>query len=304
MTTLVIDANNILVRSMKATEGRVSLSSHGVPTAALLVFINTLSRYIREIEPDRVAACWDGGRSTYRLSIDPDYKAARSERTEEPDTGAFALAKEFLSLANIHHVERPGVEADDLIAGYWRMRSEVDPFFILSGDKDFLQLLDGYTTQIRPQTGQDEVWTAQRVSSDLRCRAAHLPLVMALTGDAGDGVPGLPGFGHKTACKFLGKYDWDLEKLLTSGEAKVFGYAEQARRNLALVNLIGNPSGVQVEQPGPFTPTLPIIDAGRGRDLVEWLDRYEMVSVKERFLDGSLWDTPVAGGRMKRSSLH
>lgn len=295
MTTLVIDANNILVRSMKATEGRVSLSSHGVPTAALLVFINTLSRYIREIEPDRVAACWDGGRSTYRLSIDPDYKAARSERTEEPDTGAFALAKEFLSLANIHHVERPGVEADDLIAGYWRMRSEVDPFFILSGDKDFLQLLDDNTFQIRPggihASPETERWDAARVREAMGCTPEQIPLVMALTGDSGDGVLGVPGFGTKTAVKALVAHEWSLGRLLMTADPKwapkVAGRQDQVVKAKRLVDLREPGPDILLPPPPLFEPTYP--DKTMFSALLHFLTKYELASVETRVINGTLW---------------
>lgn len=289
--TLLIDGNNLLIRSQKAAEGgRLALSTDdGIPTAALLIFINTLSRYLREIVPERMVVCWDGGRSQYRASIFEGYKASRSSRTgrDEPQ-GIFGLAKEFLTLAGIHHVELPGVEADDLIAAYWQHRRADERLVILSGDKDFLQLLNGWTEQIRPGGGLSERWTANRVRTEMGCRPEQLPLVMALTGDAGDGVPGIPGFGYKTACKFLARYGWSLETLLEAGEKRLFGQREAVLRNLRLVDLRTPREDVPVvPEPPVFRPT-EITDAA-GKSFLDFLMRYQLASVRDRFVAGALW---------------
>lgn len=287
--TLVVDGNNLLIRSIKAME-RTNLSAHGVPTGALHTFINCLSRYVREAEYSHVVVCWDGGASLFRKAIFPGYKADRPERGEEHDIGPFALAKEFLSLVNIHHVEHPGVEADDLVAAYcagrrWKMT-------ILSGDKDFLQLLDDTeptVSQVRPGGGADETWTAARVEAEMGCKPEQIPLVMALTGDTGDGVPGVPGFGTKTAVKALVAHEWDLGKLFDTSDPKwlkkIDGQRSTASRNHALVDL-RNPNTVVPPEP-LFQPTT--MGSSLAPDLLEFLERYELASVRERFLAGALW---------------
>lgn len=290
-TSLLVDGNNILVRAMKAME-RSRLSADGVPTGALLVFINALSRYVREVQPTRMVVCWDGGRSLYRQAIYEGYKSNRgspdNSRNDETERSAFHLAKTFLTLSNIHHIEQHGVEADDLIAAHCLQRdATMGKVIILSGDKDLLQLLDGWVEQIRPGTPDGERWTINRVRTKMKCKPEHLPYVMALTGDPGDGVPGVPGIGSVTACRLLSKYGWDFEALLAANELKLFGYREEIRRNLALVNLRDPLPGIHVEAVPRFEPT--DRTSVLWGDLIAFLDRYAMASVKDRVRNNTLW---------------
>jgi 5'-3' exonuclease len=197
------------------------------------------------------------------------------------------LAKEFLSLANIRHMEQPGVEADDLISIYWSQRLNDERLVILSGDKDFLQLLDGWTEQIRPGTGVDERWTANRVRTEMQCKPEHIPLVMALTGDSGDNVPGVPGFGHKTACKWLARFDWDLDKLLDGNVAKLVGQRDVVQRNLKLVNLRVPIADVYVPLAPKFEPT--DVASVLSESFKRFLLQYDLRWVHDRYLANELW---------------
>lgn len=282
-TLLAVDGNNLLVRAIRAME-RSHLSVDGQDTGPLLVFINMLSKYVREAQPDYVVVCWDGGRSSFRLSIWPEYKLARASHSDETDRH-FQLAKDFLSLCNIHHVKMDGVEADDLVAAYCREFDGIS--VILSGDKDFLQLLDDQTLQIRP-TGGDELWTAQRVEKSLGCKPEHLPFVKALSGDPSDGIPGIFRVGEKTACKLLALHGWDIHDLLRSDRPIVAGQTEMVLRNLQLVDLRSPiPELVAVVDPPPFAPTDP--SGILLPELLAFLARYKLTTIKDRLVAGILW---------------
>lgn len=289
MTTLLVDGNNILVRAVKATE-RVPLSADGVPTAALLVFVNTLSRHVREEKPDRLVVCWDGGRSAYRTGLYPAYKANRAERSEEEDARRpFGLVKEFLTLSGIHHIERIGWEADDLIACYWAALG--GSIVILSSDKDLMQLIEPGCVQVRVSSQPpSDRWDYDRVVQEVGCDPEDLPKVMAYTGDIGDNVPGVPGIGPKKAVKRLQEADWDFEKSL---EGLTEEQAAAARLSLSLVDLRNLPyerEGLLVNHPPPFRPTEPgMLTFG---ELAAFLDRYALESVRSRILSGELWGSP------------
>lgn len=283
-----------MMRSVHAAS-HTTLSVNGVPTGPLHLFIQMLSRHVRDIDPYRVAVCWDGGRSTHRTAIFEGYKSNRDGVEAHPDrVPTTTLIEEFLGLAGFWCLTVQGVEADDLIAYYWEITDHRDEVVILSGDKDFLMLLDETTTQVRPGTEKTggEIWTVDRVREDLGCLPMDLVSVMALTGDAIDGVPGVPGIGIKTACKLLARYDWSLEALMASSEKKVAGYRAVVERNRALVDLRSPRPAEMVlvlphGTPPLFQPTDP--SSSQWSVLVEFLDLYRMERTKDRLLAGTLW---------------
>jgi 5'-3' exonuclease len=290
--TLLVDGNNILIRSVKAMEGRgADMSADGVNTGPLVLFINQVSRYVKEVQPDHMVVCWDGGRAPWRMEMFPSYKHNRGEHpTSELEQGNFGLAKEFLSLCNIHHVCLPNVEADDLIAYYWLHGHE--KCTIVSGDKDFLQLVDGTTRQYQP--GVDQVWTPSVIEEKLECRAEHLPAVKALTGDSSDCIPGVPGFGHKTAVKALSEHGWRLDDLLATDDPrwtkKLDGHHQQARINYSLMDLrvVGSAlAGVDLEPAPAFEPTS--VTGLLWSDLLDFLRRYQLAAIESRLRDERLW---------------
>lgn len=297
---LVVDGNNILMRSVKVPHAPL-ITTDGIDTGALHIFITSMAKHVRDVEPSRMAACWDGGRSEYRLGLYPAYKANRpvlNVQEREDRATPFSQAKEFLAVAGIHQAERPGVEADDLIASYWwsrRFMSDTAMLVILSGDKDMLQLVGRFTQQVRPPDLKR--WTEATVEEKFGCKPEHLPAVMALTGDSGDNIVGVPGFGTKTACKFLAKVGWDLEALLLAPPPKIDGHQERILLNLKLVSL--RDQGLMVGPLGDapvFEPTQP--DGALAPDMREFLQRYELASVLSRWEEGSLWVDPPSTLRL------
>jgi len=284
---LVVDGNNIAVRALYAAKGKMS-NDEGVPTGGLLLFVNMLSKSVRDIKPTRLVVCFDGGRSIYRTDIYPDYKSSRGDTVSIPHD-SFNLIERFLDLCGIAHLRRPGVEADDLVAWYWGHQDIPGRLVIFSGDKDFLQLIDTQTTVHTP-TG--EVWDTERVRRERGCEPHQITLVMALTGDKVDGIPGVFRVGPVTAVKLLRKYAWNLPALLNSGEPKIEGYQDDILRNLELVNL--RTSGLYLDAlpvPELFTPT--DMSSSQWGDLSSFLDRYQLKNTKEKLVNGSLWRDPI-----------
>jgi 5'-3' exonuclease len=275
---------------------RTSLSADGVNTGPLMVFINTLSRHVREEDPDRLVVCWDGGRSAFRVALYPEYKANRLQAPDpefdERKRGTFALAREFLALSGIHQIDRPGFEADDLISWYVHHRPAGERAVILSSDKDFLQLLCDEVEQVRLSSGGADTdrWTVQRVREEHGCEPEHLALAMALAGDISDGVPGVPRFGMKTALKNLAKSGWSLDAVEHPAVREHWGQVQVALR---LVDLRTPPEGLALPELPMFEPTDPSSAMYEG--LLSFLTRYRLESVRQRLYVGGLWKegTPV-----------
>lgn len=288
MTTLIADGNNLVMRGIHAMARR-GLGADGVATGPLLVVINSLSRHIREERPDKVVVCWDNGPSAFRLALYPEYKAHRSTvdpAMDEAKRNTFGLVKEFLSLAGVHHLDRPGFEADDLISYYVSRREPGERVVILSSDKDFLQLLDDDVEQVRLSAGgaPTDRWTRQRVIEEYGTEPQHLALAMALAGDVSDGVPGVRGYGMKTAIKRLSQAGWSLEQIK---HESVRDNWDQVQTSLRLVDLREPHPDMVLPSLPPFEPTRP--DSALFEALVAFLVRYELESVRGRVYAGGLW---------------
>lgn len=290
MRVMLIDANNLLMRASFAAD-RVSLSADGVPTAALMIFINLLSRHIREEAPTHVAMCWDGGRSAFRTQMYPAYKAQRHDRTEGGDSGLFAQAKQFVSLAGIPYVECADWEADDLIAAYWQDVRRDHPqaeVVILSGDKDMLQLVDAKTTQVRPVSKPPtDRWDVARTELYFGVPVEHLAKAMALIGDPIDNVPGVHGLGLKKAARILLESRYDLDVAMAQrGEQD----QQWAAISFALIDLRGQDYGSR----GLFlTPPLPFRPTTAEGPLTDFLVRYRLEQIRSRLIARTLWQEPV-----------
>lgn len=282
---LLLDGNNLFMRAWFATQHE-AMTADGESTAALVVFTNTLTRHLREERPDRVVVCWDGGGSNYRLRLSPSYKANRREKTEDSRVSRERrLVKGFLSLANIFHVERPGVEADDLIAKYWHDADE--DVVIVSEDKDFLMLVGATrrygTCEVLRSTG--ERWNADKVREKTGAWPLELPSVMALTGDTSDNVIGVPGIGPVKAVQLLQDADWDLRAI---EDPRVREMLPQVLTNRVLVNLRLPLPGLELPPPPPFVPTR--LNSVLCPDLSAFLERYQLKGLTARLHTATLWD--------------
>jgi DNA polymerase-1 len=284
---LLVDANNLWMRAWFATQHE-AMTADGESTAAMVVFTNTLTRHIREELPDKVVVCWDGGGSDYRTRLLPSYKANRKEKQEGGRVARERQqVKEFLSLANVFQVERPGVEADDLIAKYWHDAEE--DVVIVSEDKDFLQLAGHmptargrYTCEILRSTG--ERWDEARVVEKTGALPKDIPSVMALTGDTSDNVIGVPGIGPVRAVQLLSEAGWSLQAI---EDPRVREMLPQVLTNRVLVNLRLPVPGLELPAPPYFRPT------GRTSvlfpELTSFLDRYQLKGLTARLLTATLW---------------
>lgn len=286
---MLIDANNLLMRCIKAMEYSGLRSEEDWQTGPLTAFVAALGRFTREHRPDSLVICWDHGPSERRMSMYPEYKAARSVRdpeAEERKETAFGMTKEFLRLTRIQQISVKGYEADDVVAAYWYRFSPIREVLIVSGDKDFFQLLDHGTKQLRPDgVGGYQLWDAKSVEIKYGCQPDQLPDYMALVGDPVDGVPGVRGIGPKKALKALQAADWKLTEVPVLEEGDNYGMAVLS---LALVNL-RDPS-VHPDVPGlrPFNPIDPS-ERGECLELVTFLRALGMETILSRFYTGTLW---------------
>ena len=201
---LCVDGNSIINR---AYYGIRNLTAHdGTPTNAIYGMINILSRHIAEIEPDYFVVAFDVHAPTFRHKMFSEYKAGR--HATPPDLLAqFAPAKECLEAMGAHCVERTGYEADDILGTYSRICAENGiETYIVTGDKDSLQLIDDNTTVLLATTGESVRYDTAAFRARYGVDPSQFVDMKALMGDSSDNIPGAAGIGEITAGKLIAEY--------------------------------------------------------------------------------------------------
>jgi DNA polymerase-1 len=300
-TALIVDGQNVLMRSIFAAK-HSHMSSGDVDTGPLLIFINSLAKHIQQEQPTRMIVAWDGGTNPNRIALVPSYKASRKpvpdDEAEHRDT-THDLATRFLALAGVYQLQLPRVEADDIIGAAWGALTPelADKIVVLSSDKDFLQLVglnphDVETELVRLSSAgtPTDRWTQGRMMEERGYHPAYWPLVTALAGDPGDGVPGLPRVGPKTAVKRLERAGWDWNKILDDldheDEAEGTTLGSIARACRAVVDLRDMHLPMPIQVP-PFRPPVP--GSLTWSLMIDFLSGLELKSVKARLQAGTLW---------------
>jgi DNA polymerase-1 len=213
MNLYLIDGNSYIYRAFFAIRGLTN--SKGFPTNAIFGFTNMLLKIIREKEPEGLAVVFDSLVPTERHRLFEDYKA---HRPEIPSDLARQLphVRRMISAFNIRIFEVPGYEADDLIGTIAKKTAEEgNTVFIVTADKDMLQLVDGNVKVYDPM--KERILDSKYVWERFGVGPERVTEFMALTGDPVDNIPGIKGVGEKTAKELLSSFR-SLEELFAHPE--------------------------------------------------------------------------------------
>ena len=153
---LVIDGNSIINRAFYGV--RPLSTKSGKPTNAIFGMVNIIWRQMDAVKPDYAAVAFDLKAPTFRHKMYDHYKEGR--HPTPPDLlMQFDDAKEVLKLMGIHVLELAGYEADDIQGTIAKMAHGCEDeaeSYILSGDRDLLQLIDDKITVLLA-TNQDTI---------------------------------------------------------------------------------------------------------------------------------------------------
>ncbi len=198
---MIVDGNSLLYRAFYALP---ALSKNGVYTNAVYGFLRMFLGAWRVLEPEYAAVCFDKSKETFRMDLFSDYKGTRKETPAEL-VPQFPLIRDVLRVLGIAQYELAGFEGDDLI-GTLSARYEAElPVFIVTGDRDALQLVTERTTVLLTQHGTSDMaeMTPAAVLEKYQITPSQVVDMKALSGDASDNIPGIAGIGEKTAVKLL-----------------------------------------------------------------------------------------------------
>lgn len=195
MKRLVVDTSNLLFR-VAAAQSKYNSGADDLAGLSMHVALNTLKSHYRKIKPDQVAVAFEGSKNWRK-----DYtrsEACVSKRlykgnrvTDDSKVAFYELMTAFEELARKHTslvcLSNPVCEGDDMIAAYAQHFSAVgDEVVILSGDKDFIQLLKlPNVSLVNPDDGKLRGWdkdTGEKIDPEF------FMFEKAIRGDSGDNV--------------------------------------------------------------------------------------------------------------------
>jgi DNA polymerase-1 len=212
----LIDGSGYIFRSYYAIKRLTS--SKGQATNAVFGFTQMLLRTIREEAPTHLAIAFDLRQKTFRHELYEDYKGNRDAPPEDLPP-QIPLIHQVVDAFRIPKLLVPHFEADDALGTVAeRAKAAGYDVVIVTGDKDFYQLVDDHVTLLdegRQQKGTNESTRVGReeVKAHFNVYPEQLVDVMALAGDASDNIKGVRGIGLKTAAELVNTYG-DLEKIL------------------------------------------------------------------------------------------
>ena len=205
----IIDGYALLFRAHFALIRNPLITSYGLHTSALFGFANQVLKLIRSENPDYIACAFDSKEKTFRHEIYKEYKANRPEMPIELQEQLPHLW-EMLESMNLPVLKKPGVEADDII-GTLAIQAEKEDLktYIVSNDKDFMQLINNKISLFAPGTRKSPnpvIYNPKKVEEKWGVPPEKIIDLLALMGDSSDNVPGVTGVGEKTAVKLIKEY--------------------------------------------------------------------------------------------------
>lgn len=274
----IIDAMALAYRSFFAF-GRTSLStSKGKPTGAVYGTAMFMNKLLSEQRPDYLAAVTDSAEPTFRHAMYKEYKATRDKM---PDDLAAQLDPifELLGRFRCRLLRIPGVEADDVIATMAKTFAPSAQIYIVSGDKDFMQIIDDRIFLYAPKKNEEALLIDRAgVKERFGCTPEQMVDLLALVGDSVDNVPGVAGIGEKGAAKLIEAYGSlegiyeNLDKITAKKQREGLETGRDdaflSRRLVTLKTDVALPFRLDELRIDP-------LEAAANRDLLDFYQRYE-----------------------------
>lgn len=216
---LIIDGLNVFVRHYLVNE---SVNNKSEPVGGVVGFIRFLDYVTSLHAPQKIFVAWEtGGGSARRRAIFKEYKKDRGKikefkkiqagtatmrdqlaLDEQVKVAQLSVLYKLIKTTPICQIFVSGTEADDIVAylATQQFRKHPAPKVIVSGDRDFYQLLEDSSVTIYDHSKKtyvtgDDVFKAYGIAPRNFC------LARAIVGDASDNIEGVPGVGLKTVVK-------------------------------------------------------------------------------------------------------
>ena len=232
----LLDTMSFIFRAYHAMQRSRPMSTRsGLPTAATYVFVNMIKKLRQDFAPKYFAAVFDVSGEVFReerartmgplrkwnsksQSFDEvSYEGYKAKRESMPEDlrRQIPYIRRALEALRIPILEAEGFEADDVIGTLAREAAEHEhEVFIVSGDKDMMQLVSAQVKVLNPQK-DNLILDPAKVEEVLGVPPDKVVDVMALRGDAVDNIPGAPGIGDVGSVKLIKRFG-SVEAVLNS----------------------------------------------------------------------------------------
>ncbi|WP_353683336.1 DNA polymerase I [Thermodesulfovibrio sp. 3907-1M] len=228
----LLDGSCFIYRAYHAIKGLSN--SRGIPTNAVYGFTRMLLKLLKEKNIEYMLCAFDSHHPTKRHKIYEEYKITRPETPKDLPV-QIEYIKEIVDALGVKRIEIPGYEADDIIASVIFKLQPSAFFYIVSLDKDMLQLVSQNVKIYDPFNNiiVDEKYVINKYGIS----PEKLNDFMAMVGDAIDNIPGVKGIGEKTALELLKRYG-SVENIIKNLDIiKPSKVAEILRKNIEAVKL-------------------------------------------------------------------
>ncbi len=238
---VLIDGNAIVHRAYHVMPKLTR--ADGTPTGAVQGFFSMILKIIQELKPAHIAIAFDSPVPNFRREMFPKYQAQRPIM-ESDLSPQFGIIQKILKKAKIPVYAVDGLEADDIIGTIAEKAKEIGHLvYILSGDRDLLQLVNHKTKVLAPVVGITKMvlFDEERVRQKYGIDSSQFVELKALMGDSSDNYPGILGIGPKTAASLISEFRSveNIYKNISKIKAKNPGLAEKlenGRENVKLAH--------------------------------------------------------------------
>jgi DNA polymerase-1 len=208
-TLLAVDGNSVLHRCFHASARTGFRTTDGQPAWAIRGLISQLGAAVDRACADAVVVGFDDRSASVRRERWPSYKAHRGPKPPTLHDQLDAVVEVLRDLGCVVVVPE-GLEADDVLASAAAWAPTVGARTVLAtSDRDSFALIDEHTRMLRILNGgidASPMLDPHRLTLVTGVRPDQYLDFAALRGDTSDNLPGVAGFGPKTAARLLGAF--------------------------------------------------------------------------------------------------
>ena len=217
---LIVDGLNTFIRSFAVNP---SINDDGLHIGGMMGFLKSVRYTCDILKPSRCIIVFDGkDGSKRRRKIYPEYKSNRKVKQrlnrnvdwgtapqdeEQSMKQQMGRLIEYLEQLPLTLLCMDGIEADDTIAYISQQVLKDSDIFVMSTDKDFLQLVDDRVKVWSPT--KKKLYTKEKVLEEYGIPSRNMLTYRILDGDKSDNINGVMGAGLKSLIKFIPKISED-----------------------------------------------------------------------------------------------